>query len=160
MSFTLIALIVFLFPIFKSINCKTLSHLLYFKDCSPPATFANPDICLELSIYIYAVYRASSGYASSPAHSADGAATEQADYKRKQASSHRENKWCEILCEFFVLPLLVVVVAFLAVIWFYVLQILKCFHGGCGLVNKQQLSPISAGQRLLPENEKKRRKRK
>lgn len=44
-----------------------------------------------------------------------------------------------------------------AVIWFYVLQILKCFHGGCGRVNKQQLSPISGGQ-LLTKSTKMKKK--
>lgn len=48
-----------------------------------------------------------------------------------------------------------------AVIWFYVLQILKCLHGGCGQLNKQQLSPISGGQLLTKKaqgNQGKQRK--
>lgn len=68
------------------------------------------------------------------------------------------NKWCEILCEFFFffaqgsLP-------YFAVIWFCVLQILKCLHGGCGQLNKQQLSPISGGQ-LLTKKKKDKENRK
>lgn len=48
-----------------------------------------------------------------------------------------------------------------AVIWFYVLQILKCLHGGFGQLNKQQLSPISGGQLLTKKaqgNQGKQRK--
>lgn len=48
---------------------------------------------------------------------------------------------------------------YFAVIWFYVLQILKCLHGGCGQLNKQQLSPISGGQ-LLTKKQKDKENRK
>lgn len=48
---------------------------------------------------------------------------------------------------------------YFAVIWFCVLQILKCLHGGCGQLNKQQLSPISGGQ-LLTKKKKDKENRK